>query len=580
MVLQQYNENTQWVVKSSSQILGPFTTQEVFELIKKRYIIPIDEIIPEGGYWAYVRDVELFQGALSEQAQTAGVEVTKTQNVTSTFTDDMTSTELLDDTEELSQIGHVDRTNPNPKIQPIRSDRLPRPSAENFIITKTKSQPPAKKRTPSNFKIKFLFLLLIISVGTGYYYQDWIQSQIMKYNSPQVIQTAQESLEQGDYQTAYQKFQEMNQLEGVKTNVKGFYVQLAALVLNQERQTVYARELLEKADANLRNTPEWLTVMGLSYLIDQNYSESHKYLNQSVTLNPDFLPAWVNLGYLNLNQGKFQEAWTFFYAAYLRGYTEGHIVALMAQSLIEQWRVNRDARLLLKSHDLVNNFLSTSADRRYLNQILQIWLDLKGVARNQNVINEDILKFIESDPYVATKFKQNIYELSFDTKKFEGYCGDIQRALNPNDLNTLLFKSVCHFQLGYLTSIAEATIAKAEELYPKDALMFAVKSIILGHADETYQKSLLIGRALSSDTDSKYVLPLILQARFCEQKNDFNCMAKYWDQVYEKNRLEIGLYSGLATYFKHKQDGPAFKKWVADGRLLSPSYKPLIKLDY
>ncbi len=571
--MEKHNENTQWVVKSSSQILGPYKTEEVFELIKKKNIIPIDEIIPENGHWAYIRDVQIFHKALNQQAKTAGVEVTKTQNVTGTFTDDMTSTELYDDTEELSHIGDVDRTNPNPKIQPLRSAQLPRPGVDDFVVAKNKT----KKK--SSWLSKVFILLILISAGTGYYFKDWIENQTIKYNSSEVISTAQKYLAEGDYKLAYQKFQEINQLEVIRNEVKGFYVQLAALVLNQERQTVYARDLLEKESEAIKNTPEWLTAMGLSYLIDQNYVEGQKYLSQSISLNPDFLPAWVNLGHLYFNQSKFQEAWDFFYAAYLRGYTEGHIPVFMSLSLIEQWKLNGDQSLLLKADDLVSNFLATSADRRYLNQILKIWLQQKDKTKIVGTLDKDVLKFIESDPYVTTKFKQNIYEFSFSNKRFESYCSDIHKTLKPDDLNTLLFKSVCYYKLGFLGKDTESSIEQAEQLYPKETLMFAVKSVILGNADETYQKSLLIGRALSSDTKLKFTLPLILQARFCEQKNDLACAAKYWTMVHDKDQLQIGIYSGLAMYYKNKNEPQPFKKWLSDGLLLSPSYKPLIELE-
>ena len=571
--MEKHDENTQWVVKSSSQILGPYKTEDVFELIKKKSVIPIDEIIPENGHWSYIRDVPIFQVALNEQAQNAGVEVTKTQNVTSTFTDDMTSTELLDDTEELSHIGDIDRTNPNPKIQPIKSSQLPKPGVDEFVIAKSKTK-KASSRTP------LLIVLLILAVSaSAYLSKDWIISQTLKFNSSQVVATAESLLAEGDLRQAYIKFQEINQLETVKATVKGFHVQFAALVLNQERQTVYARDLLEKEENALKNTPEWLTAMGLSYLIDQNYVESQKYLSQSIALNPDFLPAWVNLGHLYLNQSKFQEAWDFFYAAYLRGNTEGHIPVFMSLALIEQWRLNGDLNLLQKANDLVSNFLSTSADRRFLNQIFKIWLQLKLNSRNSNLLSGEILKFIESDPYVTSKFKQNLYEFSFESKRFESFCADIHRSLTSNELNTLLFKSVCYYKLGFIGRVTEASINQAEQLYPKETLMFAVKSVILDNADETYQKSLLIGRALSSDAKSNYILPLVLQARFCEQKNDLTCAAKYWTMVHDKNQLEIGVYAGMANYYKKKNDMQSFKKWISNGLLLSPSYKPLIELE-
>lgn len=571
--MEEYFENTQWIVKSSSQILGPYSTKDVFELIKKKNIIPIDEIIPENGHWAYVRDVAAFQMALNEQAQSAGVEVTKTQNLTSTFTDDMTSTNLLDDTEEISKHESIEYTQPSPKIQPLRSSSLPKPSMDEFINLKP-------KKTNKGVQV-FTLLSIIIIVGIGfaiYTNPDLIKSLTAQFNSAQTIKTVQKNIAEGDYKLAYIKFQDLNQIDGVKSNMPGFYVQFAALVLNQERQTVYARDLLEKSKPIVRQTPEWLTAMGLSYLIDQNYPESLRYLKQSLSVNPGFLPAWVNLGHLYLNQNKYQEAWDFFYSAYLRGHTEGHIPVFMSLALIEQWKVNGDTNLLIKAKELVDNYLSTSADQRFLNQILRVWLKIKTQGPQAPSLDKDILNFIESDPYVAPEFKNSVYEFSFESKRFENFCSDINKAITRNTLNSLLFKSLCYHNLGFIGQVTESTLQQAERLYPKDALVFAVKSVILDNADETYQKSLLIGRALSSDSQSEYILPLILQARFCEQKNDLNCSAKYWTLVNERNKLEIGAYVGLAKYNASKSKKQASKRWVSTGLMLSPSYKPLIKL--
>ncbi len=570
--MKQYNEKTQWIVKSSSQILGPYSTKQVYNLIEKKSIIPIDEIIPENGYWAYVRDVSVFQNALDKQAQIAGVEVTKTQNLTSTFTDDMTSTALLDDTEELSRIEAVDHTQPNPKIEPLQSSSLPKPSIEDFLDGK----PKAKKKKFPVFKL--MFLTSIIVGIAGYYNQASIQRFKGSFYSANTIKMVQQNIVEGDYKTAYLMFQDLNQADGIKANMPGFYVQFAALVLNQERQTVYARDLLEKSKASIKQTPEWLTAMGLSYLIDQNYSESFKFLNKSLSVNPEFLPAWVNLGHLYLNQNKFQEAWDFFYSAYLRGHSEGHIPVFMSLALIEQWKVNGDKRLLQKAKELISNFLSTSADQRYLNQILRIWLKIKTTGSNSEALNDDILSFIQSDPYISNLFKRNIYEYAFDSKRFENFCSEINKFLPSNQLNALLFKSLCYHQLGFMGQVTEAPIQAAERSFSKETLVFAIKSVILDNADEAYQKSLLIGRALSSDSASAYVLPLILQARFCEQKNDLNCSAKYWNLVFERNKLEIGAYVGLARYSGSKGEKQAVRNWISNGLLLAPSYMPLIKL--
>jgi hypothetical protein len=566
-------ENVEWIVKSSSQILGPFTTDQVIDLIKKKGITPIDEITPEFGYWSYVRDISVFQPALNQQTKNGSIEVTKTQNVTSTFTDDMTSTELLDDTEELSHVGSVDKTNPNPKVQPLRSSQLPKP-------VNTLAKP--KQKAPSRSYTGLLFSLLVLAALAGglFHYQDLIFEYYNQYNKTDLVSKSKKVFYSGDYRSAYALFQEINQNPNLKNEIKGFNVQFATLVLNQERQTVYARELLEKSEPQIKNSPEWSNTMGLSYLIDQNYSESLKYFNQSLDMNPDFLPAWVNLGYLYFSQNKFQESWDYFYSAYLRGHTEGHIVVYMALSLIEQWKVNKDDSFLKRSYDLVENYLSTSADKRYLNQILYLWLVFKLKNKTDKEIEKIVSDFIDSDPYAALLFKTNIYEYGLENKRFENFCAESSRELGSQTLNARLYRSLCYFKLGFSGGATQEPLSVLEEKYAKDPQFLAVKSVIFDNADETYQKSLLIGRALSANTDSKYLLPLILQARFCEQKGDLVCAAKYWNFVYEKNKLEIGIYAGLGKYFLSKKEKNKADVWAEDGRILSSSYRPLIELNY
>ena len=77
----------------------------------------------------------------------------------------------------------------------------------------------------------------------------------------------------------------------------GFYVTLSALALNQEKakQTVWARELLEKSKEEVQRTPEWLTTMSLSYVMDQNFSKAQDFLDKSLLEAPDFFPSMDEL---------------------------------------------------------------------------------------------------------------------------------------------------------------------------------------------------------------------------------------------------------------------------------------------
>ena len=113
----------------------------------------------------------------------------------------------------------------------------------------------------------------------------------------------------------------------------------------------------------------------------------------------------MNYGYMYLKQRKFKPAWDAFYSAYLRGHSGGHVVLFMSLSSIEQWKLTQDLTFLKKAHDLIQNVLATSADRRHFLQVIDIWLGIKTGNYNKKDLEQRLLGFVESDPYVSQEFK-------------------------------------------------------------------------------------------------------------------------------------------------------------------------------
>lgn len=562
-----------WIVKSSTYVTGPYSQNEVFEQIKQRQVVAIDEIAPAFGNWAFVRDIEIFRNELlranAESARDG--EITKTMSNTQDATDQLTATNLMDDTEELSALHAIDKTNPNPDVAPINFKAPPKrpPMHPN-------AQPRGGGFSFSKFIVSML-AFVVLAVGTYYAYDTFVLKRSPEINVAESIAKGQSSFLQGNLSEAYVHFQNVVKSGAAQSQAPGFFVQMAALVLNQERQTVYARDLLSQAPTDIQSTPEWLTVQGLSYLIDQNYQMAESFFVQSIRKNPNFLAAWVNIGHLYLAQKKFQEAWDYFYGAYVRGYYEGHIPLYMALSLIEQWQINSDSTLLHRAHQLLDNYMLTNVDRKDLLSIMHIWLSLKIPDYKRNV-SAKIEEFIERDPYSYSQVRVSPYEYVYDSKNLEAYCAQVFRELPKDRMQTLLYSSLCYQRIGFMGDIVEEPIKKASEKYSTEPLVYGAQAVVLSQMGEQYQKSLLIGRALSSDSKSLHSLPLILQAHFCEEKGDLNCSFKYWKQVNERDPYEIGAYSGIAKSLMAQRKNSEAQQWIESGLLLAPSYKPLIEL--
>lgn len=562
-----------WIVKSSTQLLGPYSEAEIYKQIKERQIVAIDEITKAFGNWSYVRDLDIFRDELlkAHAASAKDGDITKTMSSTTDSTDQLTAT-ALEATEEITSAGGgVEKTNPNPDVAPLNTSALPRRPAEGFI-----KKPPQKQGFSwGRFFLSTLTFVVLLAGGIGGY---WFYTQYKgaEINVADSLRLAQQGFVKGELRDSYKHFQNVIKV-GDAEKPKGFYVQMAALVLNQERQTVYARDLLGQSFEDVQKTPEWLTVQGLSYLIDQNFKAAESYFLRSIKQNPNFLAAWVNIGHLYLSQKKYQEAWDYFYGAYIRGYYEGHIPLYMALTLIEQWQINSDRDLLIRAKDLINNYLSTSSDHKDLLSILKIWLNSKAF-NSQSQLMSLVAKFIEHDPYSYSKIRQSPYEYVYETKNLESYCAEVFDKLPTNAKNTLLYKSLCYQRIGFVGDIVEGPINLASDRYTADPLVYGAKAVVLSQMGEQGQKSLLVGRALSSDENHKYSLPLILQAHFCEEKGDMACAYKYWKQVNERDPFVIGAYSGIAKYLMAQRKTGEAQLWVQSGLLLAPSYKPLIEL--
>lgn len=561
-----------WIVKSSTYVSGPYTQAEVFSQIKERQIVAIDEIAPAYGNWSFVRDLEIFRNELlkANAASSKDGEITKTMSShTQDATDQLTATGLMEETEELSSVGGIEKTNPNPDVAPLNLKNMPR-----------RPMPIHQERRPSSFSfVKFLFSIILFAglAGGGFWsYKVFVLDKTPEINVAESLGLAQSMFLQGNLSESYMHFQ--NVVKARATELPpGFFVQMASLVLNQERQTVYARDLLSQAPTDIQSTPEWLTVQGLSYLIDQNYQMAESFFVQSIRKNPNFLASWVNIGHLYLSQKKYQEAWDYFYGAYVRGYYEGHIPMYMALALIEQWQINSDSSLLIRAQQLIENYMLTNSDRKDHLSILNIWLSLKIVELKKNVPGY-VDSFIEHDPYSHSQIRQSPYEYVYDSKNLEAFCAQVFRELPKDKMQTLLYSSLCYQRIGFVGDIVEEPIKKASEKYPSEPLVYGAQAVVLSQMGEQYQKSLLIGRALSSDSKSRFNLPLILQAHFCEEKGDLNCSLKYWKQVNERDRFEIGAYSGIARSLLAQRKNAEAQVWIQSGLLLSPSYKPLIEL--
>jgi len=88
---------------------------------------------------------------------------------------------------------------------------------------------------------------------------------------------------------------------------------------------------------------------------------------------------------------------------------------------------------------------------------------------------------------------------------------------------------------------------------------------VLGHASEFNRKG-------------EFVLPILLQGRFCAAADDVECARESWQRIYERDLDYLPAVNGLAWVHVRKNAHGEALKLLDKGLKISPDYIPLLQL--
>ena len=128
---------------------------------------------------------------------------------------------------------------------------------------------------------------------------------------------------------------------------------------------------------------------------------------------------------------------------------------------------------------------------------------------------------------------EKIYSQKTDDKffiTFYAYC--LARSKKHNDAKNFIERAIAIDSANVLIKSIHAYITEVINL--KD------------------QSALILGDAIRSNSDMHYMLPYILQARFCENKKDWECAIENWQLVLKNRPNSISSLGGL-SYAKYYQ---------------------------
>lgn len=574
------NDPSQWLVKSSSRILGPFPKSKIAEMLKGRELALLDEASRPLRRWQSIQyhpefaDLveELRKLSVSDQTEVSWTP-TSTSGLTQTFTD-LQDGEL---TEEITDVlsGFTQTKEIVIDNLPEQKDAKASPAMGRYQSQGVQQNMAIQKKAAGTTKWLWVLTSLVLVAAFAFVLKKKLDH---KTNRPQSAADLRESLTDdinvGAYRDALGLLKSFYPDPLKSGDFENYY---GPLLIQLDGQTTLGRRVMEQISQHSGGQSKQAdTGLGLADLIDGNLNGARKNFEHALQLDPAYAPALNNLGVVYLSQGDYKLARSYALKAISSRPSEGEPYILFGEASVYLYRSDNNKQHLSEALDHFSDFRRHSSD--YGPQIVFYKMYLDWLRADRHLKEEDLVRFLDTDPQLTKDHRHNIFMYKGRTQWgiLGGFCSQIidQATGHPHILN---LKAVCEADAGR-GATSKSSIEQAMDQSPKDALVQAWYSYILNLNGLGDQSSVALGRANEFNRHGQYEMPFLFQARFCQQAGDWECARKNWQKLMEGNDNLISAMGGLATVYAAKGSHNEAKDFIDRGLKLSADYIPLLKL--
>jgi tetratricopeptide (TPR) repeat protein len=259
-----------------------------------------------------------------------------------------------------------------------------------------------------------------------------------------------------------------------------------------------------------------------------------------------------------------------------RGPRDGALVLQLAAVEILQWQSQSEKAALTEAAKRVQSFQGQSIDYQQELLLAQTYLDfLKGDATG---LDGKFRRILDVDPQQTDDFRHSpiLARNLADWTQWGIWCRQLSEA--GGDMpSAYALDAVCQLKQGQPLA-ARASIEKAVNQAPRDPLLQAVYAFILRSAGFGGEASVALGRAIELDRRGDYLLPVLLQARFCQEREDLDCASTYWLKVMEKSPRSPAAKVGMAQVYEARQAKGEAQRLLQEVASVTPDYKPYLRM--
>ena len=567
-----------WLVRSSGRILGPHSTQKVGELLRSREISMLDEASAPGRRYQTLQYLEEFRDvidALRKQTLSERTEASWSQqtNLTQTLTDvdGATLTEEIHDSGfggagsareiVVTDVDEVSTGAPTPTGQ----GRYQAQHGQNTAI-----QRQVEKTTRGLWLLTGVVLLLavgfILRKRLGVVIDPRPSGANYKQNVMNLIQV-------GHYAEA------LRELKGAisdpaQAGDMGIYY--GSLLVQVEGQTSLGRRLFNAVlSARRPEAKQAYAGLGVADLIDGQVDQAADSLERAIALDADYVPAILNLANVYLKRGNFDKARELATRARRLNPNQGEALLTMAEAQLYLYK----AKAAPAELDAISRALKEHRQHHwdYSSELgfYDVYFDQ---LRRDPGLDDRLREYLDRDPQLTADHRHNvfIYRGRYQWSVLARLCEQSADQMAPT-ARAAAFKASCYAHEARWDS-ARTAIERAVHQDPKDPLIQAWYSYILRESGDADQASVVLGRATEFDRRGEFVLPALMQARFCQLARINDCARSWWQKLFERDLEMLPAIGGLASLHAANGSKAEAAPLVAKGLKISPDYIPLLEL--
>lgn len=580
-----------WLVKSSTRILGPFTVEEVGQLLLKKHISIIDEIRQPAGRWKYIRENPIFDEAVqalrTEQENSA--ELTQTQTLTSTHATGGHTSVTITRTDVLNQFSELTPTpTPVPRPSPIAKSDLGTPFGHGHDVKDISAQEKTVSSGLSNayghvrdkrfrnrvsasqsrvrwtvvgIAIMFVVVAALLQFRRNIKRDDSYDSLIsdaLRYRHLQVYDKAL---------SAYRRATQIHEADPITQS------QMALIMIVLDRgQTLTGRRILERDLGDERNGRAQIIDANLgiamSYVLDGNLREAEETLQRVIVIEPQNFIARLNLALINLRKNEPKEASKQLDDLSSRHQPHPLLLIARAVALID----SGGAKDVTAARSLVNEIRTFSSKSSQFKQELLL-MSAALLPSDDPTVSSLVSDFLSQLVHQSPSYVRDL-RLDWrvvDWEFLERQCREFANRF-PSSARMKSLRAVCLSEAGH-DSESRRLLDEALVEGPKDPLVLFTQANLLyrnGLRNEAYA-------VLRLPELSNLAVKETLVGKICLDQGDLACAERSFRSVLQTG-LDLPALAGLTSVLLRQDKQTEASAQIREGIEREPGYLPLIEL--